>query len=174
MFTGNCNCDPRSCACDAPGLSGFWGDLWEQGQEVIEAEADARRQVAGQSAHIDAQNEAVSDFETDALGPHAAGRISTDEAIRRIQNITNSFTRFCERLNYARALNGARDVQILAGQLIADLEESEEDGFYEPGPGGGNINLPVIGSVSTTTLALGGLAAFLLFTRSPGRSRRRK
>lgn len=163
MHSGNCVCsDCRDCIDFGGGLSG-WRELFDAGTAAVQAEADRRGQVLGQSAHIDAQNDAVSDFETDALTPHRTGRISTAEAIRRIEKITDAFTAFCQRLGYARALAGARDVQVLADQLIADLEESENSGgVYTPGPGGGTVNLPGGLQLSPTTLALGGLALLVL------------
>ncbi len=166
---GDCNCADNGEGPSYGGhLAGFWGDLWAFGQQAIDAEADRRSGSSGQEAHIAAQNEAVREFESEALAPYRQGIITIEQARQMIQAINAGFTAYCRRLGYARALQGAADVDRLAQQLIADL------GGYQPVPalpGGGGYGSGFFDSMGTTgssivPLALGfGALYFLMGSR---------
>ncbi len=167
---GDCNClENGEGPSYGGGLAGFWGDLWAFGQQAIESEADRRSGSSGQEAHIAAQNEAVREFETEALAPYRQGIITVEQARQMIQAINAGFTAYCRRLGYARALQGAQDVDRLAQQLIADL------GGYQPVPpttgGGYGSGFPTMLTQSNMMpiVLMAGAAYFLL-----GRGGRRR
>src|SRR6202008_1554449 len=101
---------------------GWFSDLVQAGSTELKAEANRRAGQLGTSAHIQAQNEVVSDFQTLALTPYRAGQISAAQAAAKIQELAQGFTIYCQKLAYPRALQGAADVNNLAQQIIHDLQ----------------------------------------------------
>ena len=147
-----------------------WSELIRQGGNAVQSEAQRRMQSLGLNAHIDAQNSAVEQFQSTALGPYNSGQIPAIEAVNRISRIDTAFGSYARTLGYARALAGQADVHRLAQQLISDIER----GVNVPGGGGGSGSgggggavvpptVPIIGGMSYATVALGAGAAYLLF-----------
>lgn len=142
------------------------------GAGVREVKDAASRDVGkmGQSSHITRQNETVADFEALALTPYRQGYLTAQQAAQRIEDIARSFSAYCQQLGYPRALQGAADVTLLANQLVRDLRSQIPAGS---GPiiTSGGVTLPPLTdggsamSVDYSTLALVGLAAFLLLRR---------
>lgn len=141
---------------------GWFSDAVKQGGDFLKQEADRRKSVIGQSAHIDAQNQVVADFETLALGPYKRREITAAQASQKIDELDRGFTIYTQRLGYQRALNGAADVHRLAVQIIRDLQTASTGGGVVVPPilGGGTV-FPA--SMDYTTLALIGVGAYLLF-----------
>lgn len=141
----------------------------QEGTRAIQAKA-AQESSKGTSAHIDAQNQAVANFGT-IVDAFNRSSLSTADAINRINAIDNTFTTFCQRLNYARALQGARDVHGLALNVVADFQNRAAQNTYQ-GPdvfSSGGITLPggVLSAgpstVSWGTVGLLAVAAYVMF-----------
>lgn len=127
---------------------GWLSDVIDLGRDAIQDQARQRLGQVGQSAHIDAQNQVVEDFELRALTPHRSGLLTAAQAIAEIQRLDGGFTTYCQALGYGRALRGASDVHNLALTLIRDLQ-NETVGGGVIGPGG--IVLPPVGGVYSGT-----------------------
>ena len=124
----------------------------QAGTQALKDRANGNKFVMGTSAHIQPQNDTVSDFQA--------------AAITKIQQLAQGFTIYAQQLGYARALQGAADVNALAQRLVRDIQAA-----YQM-PGGGVILPPGIvppgqgiGGISYTTLALVGLAAYFFLRK---------
>lgn len=83
---------------------------------------------AGRDAHIEAQNQAVQDMGRIVDVVSQAQQQSTltvsliNSAQTGIRSISERFSQYCGSIGTARALQGARDVQTLALQIVSDME----------------------------------------------------
>lgn len=145
---------------------GWFSDLVEAGSAELKSEANKRAGQLGQSAHIDAQNQVVADFQRLALGPYQAGQITAAQAAVKIQQLDQGFTVYAQQLLYPRALQGAADVHTLALNIVRDLQPAIPGQI--PGTGGG-VTIPTPSgqpiTIDYTTLAALGIGAYLLFFR---------
>src|SRR5436190_20651288 len=138
----------------------------QAGTQALKDRANRNKVVKGTSAHIQPQNDTVSEFQTYALTPLNNGQMTPAAAITKIQQLAQGFTIYAQQLGYARALQGAADVNALAQRLVRDIQAA-----YQM-PGGGVILPPGIvppgqgiGGISYTTLALVGLAAYFFLRK---------
>jgi hypothetical protein len=92
---------------------------------IQDASAIAARDLGGSgtSAHIAAQNATVAQFAA-VLNAYQAGTISNATAITQITNANGTFQSYVQKLGYARALAGGRDVQNLANSILTNLHNA--------------------------------------------------
>jgi hypothetical protein len=96
-------------------------DLIEQGGEALFAAARNSLHTNGTSAHIPYQNAAEQQMAT-ILNAYNAGQISNSVAQQRILATDQNFTHTAQTFGYARALQGARDIDALAQKILQDLQ----------------------------------------------------
>jgi hypothetical protein len=137
----------------------WFSDLIDAGVNEVTRKAQSDLKNTGTSAHIQAQNQVVSDFQTQALTPLANGTITPQQAIDIIDRLDRGFTAYCQQLGYARALAGAQTVHALAVKLIADREATITTSggtYYTPGSGG-STSVPTSTSITSTGVSVAGL-----------------
>lgn len=142
---------------------GFWSDLLDKGAQAVKSEATSRLSSQGQSAHIAAQNEVVTEFGT-IIASYHAGQLTNAQAQQKVSAAAATFTAFCQNLGYPRAIQGAADVNNLKNQLIASLQKEAQTGTVGTITGGIPAALGV-SSLTPTMIALLALGAFLLLRR---------